>query len=167
MAHDRRVRFLQSLAALLGCWPHSRATLPDGKRPDVLASDPWADTLFIGEAKHAEDPGSRPVQGRLQAYLSWMAAHVRHSRGPGVCVLCFGRESQAVRWRNVIESLAQEVGLVFQRRALVLFGDGLVVLYFVTDTPAAARRVAPREHHARQVTAAGALGQQPRARPCP
>src|SRR5713101_2962499 len=110
--HDRRVRFLESLAGLLGCTGHL-TKLPDGRRPDVLAGDTRQRLLFVGEGKDSETPNCRATQATLRRYLQWVAAHLCHETATAVCAVCFGRERDARTWLDVLAMLARDVQVTF------------------------------------------------------
>jgi len=133
--HERRVHFLESLAGLLGCTGQV-PYLPDGRRPDVLALDTRRRLLFVGEGKDSETPNCRATQARLQRYLQWVAAHLRHRSASAVCAVCFGREGDARAWLEVLPMLAAEVQVTFVREGLVRFEPGLLVAYAVACAPA-------------------------------
>jgi hypothetical protein len=132
--HDRRVRFLESLAGLLGCTGRL-AILPDGRRPDVLAVDTRQRLLFVGEGKHSETPNCRATQARLQHYLQWVAAHLCHESATAVCAVCFGREGDARPWLDVLAMLASEVQVTFVRKGFARFEPGLLVVFGVGCAP--------------------------------
>ncbi len=132
--HDRRVRFLESLAGLLGCTGQV-PYLPDGRRPDVLAIDTRRRLLFVGEGKDSETPNCRATQARLQRYLQWIAAHLRHGSATAVCAVCFGREGDARTWLDVLAMLAREVQVTFVQEGFARFEPGLLVVYAVACTP--------------------------------
>lgn len=132
--HDKRVRFLESLAGLLGCTRHV-PYLPDGRRPDVLAIDARRRLLFVGEGKDSETPNCRATQARLQRYLGWIAAHLRHGSAAAVCAVCFGREGDARTWLDTLTMLAAEVEVTFVREGIARFEPGLLVAYAVARAP--------------------------------
>ena len=133
-AHDRRVRFLESLAGLLGC-TRQVPYLPDGRRPDVLAIGTRRRLLFVGEGKDSETPNCRATQARLQGYLQWVAAHLHHGSAAAVCAVCFGREGDARAWLDVLAMLASEVQVTFVREGVARFEPGLLVVYAVACAP--------------------------------
>lgn len=125
--HDRKVRFLEALATLLGCRETLR-WLPDGLCPDVVRLDTRRGTLFMGDAKHTETPGCKETQTRLLRYLTWFAAHT----GAGIFGICCDRLTDARGWVEVIRILSHEAGIYFRAQGIEQFGPGLKVIWFIS-----------------------------------
>ena len=133
--HDRKAKFLDTLATLIGCRETVGGWLPDGRRPDVLRLDSKRSVLFIGEAKDTESPGFRATQARLQRYLSWLSAHVARVKGMGIFAVCFRRESDSRNWVETVLYLGHEVDLYYTDYGLERFGSGFLIAWFISGTP--------------------------------
>ncbi len=129
--HDQMVKFLDTLAVLIGCKGSIGGQLPDGLRPDVLRIDAKHGVLFVGDAKYTETPRCLDTQVRLQGYLRWCLAHVLHDNRVGVFAICFRKWSDAKRWVEVVSLLGREVGLSFSGHGIERFDTNLFVVWFV------------------------------------
>lgn len=125
--HDRKVRFIETIAVLSGC-RETLHWLPDGLCPDVVRLDTNRGILFIGDAKHTETPGGKDTQTRLLRYLNWFAAHT----GVGIFVICCERLTDAREWLDVIHLLSHEAGIHFRGCGIEQFGPGLNVIWFIS-----------------------------------
>lgn len=96
--HDDKVRFLDSLAVLMGCKESLGGQLPYGERPDVLRTDRKQGVLFIGDGKNTESPKCIDTQLRLLRYLKWLSAHVSDKDRIGMFSICFGRKADSEGW---------------------------------------------------------------------
>ena len=121
----------RTLAALMHCNETFGDELPDGRRPDVLRTDPRLTVLFVGDAKNTESPGNVQTQARLLGYLRWLAAFVDRGAGIGVFALCFGEEQHTSRWIMTVSMLALETGLEPSEQGVERFDPGLIVVWFV------------------------------------
>lgn len=109
--HEGRVGLLEDLALLLGCRETYGATLPDGRRPDVVRMDTGKGILFLGEAKNTETPGSQATRGRLLHYLLWIAAHIADPERTAILAICLKGSSSLRAWNEAVETICREVGL--------------------------------------------------------
>jgi hypothetical protein len=128
--HNEKVRFLDTLAVLLGCAGSIGGHLPDGKYPDVLRIDTKRGILFIGDAKNTETPGCAETQIRILGYLKWLATYCTARKGLGVFAICFGNATDALNWKQAVIMLAHEVGLCCAESGLERFGKGVNVMWF-------------------------------------
>ena len=131
VVHEERVGFLETLATLMGCCDPFADEFPDGRRPDVLRTDPRLTVLFVGDAKNTESPGNVETQARLLGYIRWLAAFVERGAGIGIFALCFGTAGHTPTWVATILMLAREVGLETAEQGVEHFGPGLIVAWFV------------------------------------
>jgi hypothetical protein len=131
VAHEDRVRFLDSLAVLVGCHESVGQEFPDGRRPDVLRTDSRRGVLFMGDAKCTESPCSRSSQSRLLAYLRWMEIHVGNAGHMGVMAVCSGAGKESSGWGATIQLLACEAGLTYDARGQQDFGRKFSVVWFL------------------------------------
>lgn len=130
--HDDKVRFLDSLAVLMGCKESLGGQLPYGERPDVLRTDRKHGVLFIGDGKNTESPGYTDTQVRLLRYFRWLSAHVSSNKERiGIFSICFGKVYDSDGWVEAISMLAHEAGLSCQEYGIETFGLGLNVVWFV------------------------------------
>lgn len=103
--HLARVRLLETLADSVGCHLSLATSLPDGCRPDVLRLAIETSTLFVGEAKHSESPGSLATQARFLTYTKWVAAF-RRTSGSAIVCLCTGSDYSPLHWARMARDLA-------------------------------------------------------------
>ena len=129
--HEDRVRFLDTLAILIGCKETAGRTLPDGCRPDVVRinSEQWI--LFLGEAKHTETAGCSATQVRMQEYLHWLSIHVNRHGGTGIFALCVERGTDTRKWQETVLTLGHEVELECKVVEAQVFPRNMVVIWFV------------------------------------
>ena len=132
--HERRTRFLEIVADLIGCLEPIGGEFPDGRRPDVLRIHTERGVLFIGDAKHTETPGCHETRVRLAAYLQWLRAHVRRSAGPGIFVLCFGVSGHTPAWIATILELGRQGGVAWEEHGVEIFASDLLLVWFVSRT---------------------------------
>lgn len=129
--HDDKVRFLDSLAVLMGCKEAISCGLPYGERPDIVRVDSKHGVLFIGDGKNTESPKRTDTQLRLLRYLRWLSAHVSDKERTGIFSICFGRRADSEGWVEAILMLAHEAGLSCQEYGIETFGPGLNVVWFM------------------------------------
>lgn len=129
--HDLRVRFLDTLAVLVGYKESLGGQLPDGLRPDVLRYDSRKGRLFVGDAKNTESPGCLETQVRLLRYLRWLYAHSCSGERSGVFAICFGKSSDARGWVNTVSLLGREAGICFTEYEVERFTQGMLVAWFL------------------------------------
>lgn len=130
--HDDKVRFLDSLAVLMGCKEAISCGLPYGEHPDVVRVDSKQGVLFIGDGKNTESPAYKDTQVRLLRYFRWLSAHVSSNKErTGIFSICFGKVSDSDGWVEAILMLAHEAGLSYQEYGIETFGPGLNVVWFV------------------------------------
>lgn len=123
--HRDRTRLLDTLALLAG-FDASLATLPDGRVPDVVRVSFRPAGLFIGDAKHADQPGSADTCLRLRRYACWGDTFL--SRPNRRLVLALATPSiSAADWLRVLLDLADDVGLPYERATRTRFGSTSVV----------------------------------------
>lgn len=96
--HERRRATLEAVALLTG---HvTPATLP-GLLPDVLLAR--GATLFLGEAKATETPGTAATRERLSRYVR----HLRRRRQRDVLALCVGDDAGG--WAEALNTITSNV----------------------------------------------------------
>jgi hypothetical protein len=108
-SHRARAQFLRDLAVLIGCSAALEVQLPDGCQPDVFATNPRRDLLFLGEAKHSESPSNRAACYRLARYVGWAGAFARRAAGRAMVAVCHGSASDP--WGAVLHEIAEDGGL--------------------------------------------------------
>lgn len=123
--HRERTRLLDSLALLAG-FDARVAVLPDGRVPDVVRVAFRPPGLFIGDAKHADNPSSVESYLRLRRYLCWGEAFLRRP-GRGLVVAIATPELAAREWQTVLLALADDVGISVDRAVSTAFGTTTVI----------------------------------------
>jgi hypothetical protein len=107
-------------------FPHH---LPDGSLPDVSMYNPASGAVFIGEAKHTEDPENKETGARLARYLAWYLRLGRLSPQKGVFALCFGDPQAKNRWRSALIRYAGDVGFKGFDVEIIALGSDLWVCW--------------------------------------
>jgi hypothetical protein len=129
--HDKKVRFLNELAILLGCTRNLSGRFPDGRRPDILRADIQRYILFIGDAKQTETPGCSMTKMRLANYCRWLAANVDGGKRLGILVVCFARLSDRHGWNKTISNLLMCAGISKCDSGFSSFDENLNVVWVV------------------------------------
>lgn len=101
-AHEARVDVLTTLATLAG---HVNAidVLPDGSRPDVAMVRPGDRSLFLGDAKATETPGSSNTAVRLGQYTAFLGRYIA-AGGTGVFALAVP-PTERYSWLRLLEDV--------------------------------------------------------------
>lgn len=123
--HRDRTRLLDTLALLAG-FDASVAVLPDGRVPDVVRISFRPAGLFIGDAKHADQPGSADTYLRLRRYACWGDAFLARPNRFLTIALATPATS-AADWLRLLLDLADDVGLPYERATRTRFGSTSVV----------------------------------------
>lgn len=127
--HEERVRFLHTLAIMLGCRRGIGGQLPDGRRPDVVRLDIEHGVLFLGEAKDTETHGNLETRSRLRAYLWWLQGHLASGR-PAIFGLCIPAQSHIQEWHRTFLELGTEFCLTPKDMGYTEFPGGFGLLWF-------------------------------------
>lgn len=122
--HDKRVRFLEVLADLIGCHEHIVPGFPDGTMPDVLRKNSRGGMLFVADAKNTETPGNIDTQVRLSNYIRWVAMHVNSGKGSAIFLICFRRASDGPHWHKTLMRFATDNLSSFRMLKLGSFDTG-------------------------------------------
>jgi len=130
--HETRVRFLETLAELIGCTLGIGATIADGSRPDVFRTNIGLPALFVGEAKNTERPTCAATQYRMRNYFKWLSAFQHRACGTGIFAICFGNELESSGWIETVNRLADEEHLSWKSVGQMQCGQGFCVVWFLT-----------------------------------
>ncbi len=131
--HERRCRFLTTLAELLGCKEQMGHVLPDGTRPDVIRLDSRRNVLFVGDAKDSESPGTTDTIRRLLNYVRWLKTFAACHGGTSILAVCFGNRADTWGWHSALDLLAAEVGFSSIQFGSKCVGPGYVVAWLTQN----------------------------------
>lgn len=104
--HEARVGLLSTMATLAGHVTRIDV-LPDGGRPDVAMVRPGDRSLFLGDAKATETPGSTGTARRLRHYTAFLGRYVG-AGGTGVFALAVPT-SERYAWLRLLEDVCAVV----------------------------------------------------------
>ncbi len=110
--HERLVKFLDTMAIMLGCAQSLDSHLPDATRPDVIRINTKSDILFIGDAKNTESPNSIFTQERLLNYVTWLSLFLSNSNNRKIVfAICHNKGENAHSWLKMLFSLFSRSGI--------------------------------------------------------
>lgn len=129
--HEANRQTLETLALLTS---HSVALPPaatGGLRPDVLRTDAAQRTVFLGEAKYSETPGTTETGVRLQRYFEWLVEWLGRTGGTATVAVCHSEAQDSLPWVRRLELLTREVGIDARWFQVTRIGGGTSLVWAV------------------------------------
>ena len=129
--HEERVKLLRALAAVFGFTRMLRGGFPEGEHPDVLLTGSQPLGIFVGDAKDSEHPSFSATVNRLRRYMRWFRAAGSQGR---TCVfaISFGRVSDALEWKALLDQLARDAGFAKVSFSLEFLPNSHYVIWWST-----------------------------------
>ncbi len=110
--HERLVKFLDTMAVMLGCAQTLNSHFPDTTRPDVIRMSTKLNVLFVGDAKNTESPDSVSTQERLFNYVLWMSLFLsNNNKRKIVFAICHNKRENSHSWLKMLFSLFSRSGI--------------------------------------------------------